>query len=177
MRSYFPFKPIFVALILVASPFTVFSQPQTQSTPVARPARRPIPPPQYIPAHNYDQRNIKLDLRFDWEKEQAFGTATITLAPTVKDLRQVDFDAAFMTVSGATLAAGTPLKFESNAAGEKLSVFLDRAYQPSEELKLVVSYHTNKPPAGSGGGLNFIKPRAGDPTRPRQVWSQGEAET
>jgi aminopeptidase N len=189
MRSRFEFKraakKCFLAvalLILAATAALGQAQPAPSPTPQpqARPAQRPFPPPRYIPAHDYDQRNIKLDLRFDWEKEQAIGTATITLAPTVKDLRRVDFDAAFMTVSGVALAAGTPLKFEYNDKGEKLSVFLNRAYQPSEELKLVISYHTNKPPAGSGqggGGLNFIKPRPGDPTRPRQVWSQGEAET
>src|SRR5258706_1204545 len=98
----------------------------------------------------------------------------ITLPLSVKDLRRVDFDAAFMTIASAALGAGTPLKFEYNEKGEKLSVFLNRAYQPGEELKVVISYHTNKPPAGSallgGAGLNFIQPRAGDPTRPRQVW-------
>jgi aminopeptidase N len=155
--------------------------PSPTPQPQARRAQRPFPPPQYIPPHDYDQRNIKLDLRFDWEKEQAIGTATITLAPTVKDLRRVDLDAAFMTVSSAALATGTPLKFEYDGPNERLSVNLDRAYQPGDLLALVISYHTNKPPAGSGGlgggGLNFIKPRAGDPTRPRQVWSQGEAET
>src|SRR5437870_5840701 len=182
MRSYFPFKPIFVALILVASPFTVFSQPQTQSTPVARPARRPLPPTQYIPAHDYDQRNIKLDLRFDWEREQAIGTATITLAPTIKDLRRVDFDAAFMTVSGATLASSAPLKFEYDESKQRLTVLLDRAYQPSDELTVVISYHTNRPPAEGrailgGTGLTFVKPRPDDPNRPRQIWTQGEAET
>src|SRR6266404_4212920 len=104
---------------------------------------RPLPPAQYIPAHDYDQRNIKLDLRFDWEQEQAIGTATITLAPVVKDLRRVDFDAAFMTVSGAALQSGTPLKFAYDATREKLSVLLDRAYQPAEEITVVVSYHTN----------------------------------
>src|SRR5260370_29944138 len=190
MRSRFEFKRAATKLLLAIALLSLAAtaafgqaQPATSPTPQpqARRAQRPFPPPQYIPAHDYDQRNLKLDLRFDWEKEQAIGTATITLAPTVKDLRRVDLDAAFMTVSGAALAAGTPLKVEYNAQGEKLSVFLDRAYQPQEELKLVVSYHTNKPPAGSaglgGGGLNFIKPRAGDPTRPRPGWAQREAET
>lgn len=144
-----------------------------------RPAARPFPPPQYIPPHNYDQRNFKLDLRFDWEQEQAIGTATITLASVVKDLRRVDFDAAYMTVAAAALASGTPLKFEYDAARERLSVFLDRAYQPADELTLVISYHTNQPPLEkrSGGGLSFIKPRPDDPTRPKQIWSQGEAES
>jgi aminopeptidase N len=190
MRSFFEFKRAatksFVAVALLSLAATAaFGQAQPASSPTPQPqarrAQRPFPPPQYIPAHDYDQRNIKLDLRFDWEKEQLIGTATITLAPTVKDLRRVDLDAALMTISSAALAAGTPLKFEYNEKGEKLSVFLNRAYQPSEELKLVISYHTNKLPAGSallgGAGLNFIKPRPGEPTRPRQVWSQGEAET
>ena len=171
----------FLALVLS---FFVAHTAQSQPTPqqMARPAARPIPPPQYIPPHDYDQRNIKLDLRFDWEREQAIGTATITLAPVVKDLRRVDFDGAFMSVSGAALQSGAPLKFEYDATKEKLSVLLDRAYQPSEELTVVISYHTNQPPpekrAGfGGGGLNFIKPRPDDPSRPRQIWSQGEAES
>jgi aminopeptidase N len=190
MQTSFEFmraaKNCFLAGALLALTATAaFGQAQPASSPTpqpqARPAQRPFPPPRYIPAHDYDQRDIKLDLHFDWEKEQAIGTATITLAPTVTNLRRVDFDAADMAVSGAALAAGAPLKFEYDAANEKLSVFLDRAYQPNDELKLVISYYTNKPAAGragfGGGGLNFIKPRAGDPTRPRQIWTQGEAET
>jgi len=170
-----------LASFLIVVNIAAAQQPQPTATPVARRVTRPFPPPQYIPPHDYDQRNIKLDLRFDWEQEQAIGAATITLAPTVKDLRRVDFDAAFMSVSSATLAGGAPLKFEYDATKEKLSVMLDRAYQPTDELTLVISYHTNKPPAErtaliGGGGLNFIKPRPDDPNRPMQVWSQGEAE-
>src|SRR6202140_3347005 len=157
-------------------------QPTPTPQPAATPAGRPLQPAQYIPPHDYDQRNIKLDLRFDWDQGRAIGTATITLAPMIKDLRRVDFDAAYMTISGAALPSGTPLKFEYDATKEKLSVLLDRAYQPSEELTVVISYHTNQPPPEKrtglgGGGLSFIKPRPDDPTRPRQVWSQGEAET
>jgi aminopeptidase N len=162
---------------------TGFAQPTPTPTPapVARRSQRPIPPPQYMPAHDYDQRNIKLDLRFDWENEQAIGTATITVSPLAKDFRRISLDAAYMTVSTVTLAAGAPLKFEYDVTNEKLAVFLDRAYQPAEEITVVISYHTNQPPLEKrsslgGGGLNFIKPRTDDPTRPRQIWSQGEAE-
>src|SRR6185436_10433420 len=69
------------------------SQPTATPAPSRRPAERPFPAARYIPPHNYDQRNIKLNLRFDWEQEQAIGSATITFAPTVKDLRRVDLDA------------------------------------------------------------------------------------
>src|SRR5262249_42780625 len=135
----------------------------------------------YIPPHNYDQRNIKLDLRFDWNQEQAIGTAAITFAPTIRDLRRVEFDAAYMTISGVTLAGGAPLKFDYDGNRERLSVTLHRAYQLKEELTMVVSYHTNKPPpertaAIGGGGIAFIKPLPDDPSRPKQIWTQGEAE-
>ena len=86
-----------------------------------------------------------------------------------------------MTVSAAALANGAPLKFEHDGTKKTLTVLLDRAYQPNEELTVVISYHTNKPPVAQtaalgGGGLNFIKPRPDDPTRPRQIWTQGESE-
>jgi aminopeptidase N len=172
----------FVAFVTIGATRTPAQTSQATPQPVARRAKTPMPSAKYIPPHDYDQRNIKLDLRFDWEQEQAIGTAAITLWPVVRDLTRLEFDAAYMTVSAATLSSGTPLKFDYDASREKLSVLLDRPYQPGEEITLVISYHTNQPPpekrAGlGGGGLSFIKPRADDPSRPRQVWSQGEAET
>jgi len=171
-----------VALVSIFSCATLAQTPTSTATPApTKRAQRSFPPTQYIPAHDYDQRNIKLDLRFDWEHEQAIGTATITLAPLVKDLRQIDFDAAYMTVSSVKLSSGGTLNFAYDATREKLSVALDRPYQPVEEFTVIISYHTNQPPLEKrsnlgGGGLNFIKPRPDDPTRPRQIWSQGEAE-
>ena len=151
-------------------------------TPSPTPSRRPFPPAQYIPAHDYDQRNIKLDLRFDFAKEQAIGTETITVAPTVKDLKRVDLDAAFMVFESAKLAKGTPLTFNYDDKNERLTINLDRAYQPAEEITIVIAYHTIKAPPDriallGGGGLNWILPRADDPTRPKQAWTQGESES
>ena len=151
-------------------------------TPSPTPFRRPFPPAQYIPAHDYDQRNIKLDLRFDFAKEQAIGTETITLAPTVKDLKRVDLDAAFMVFESAKLTKGTPLTFNYDDKNARLTINLDRAYQPAEEITIVIAYHTIKAPPDriallGGGGLNWILPRADDPTRPKQAWTQGESES
>jgi aminopeptidase N len=173
---------LWLACLLVSASAAVAQMPTpTPSPSPRRVTARPFPPAQYIPPHDYDQRNIKLDLRFDFQKEQAIGVETITLTPTVKDVKRVDLDAAFMTIESAKLGKGTPLKFDFDAAKEKLSIILDRAYQPGEEIAIVIGYHTNKPPAErtaliGGGGLNFILPRADDPTRPKQAWTQGEAE-
>lgn len=143
--------------------------------------KRPLPPRQYIPSRDYDTHNITLNLRFDWEKEQAIGTATISFSPLDANLRRVEFDAANMTFNSVKLASGTPLKFETDTKNEKLRVMLDRAYQPANVITLVIDYHTNGVAEGSAlvsasRGLTFIKPRADDPTRPRQIWSQGESE-
>src|ERR1041384_7818230 len=42
-----------------------------------------LPPVHYVRSRDYDMQHIALDLKFDWEKEQAYGPATITLAPPV----------------------------------------------------------------------------------------------
>src|SRR5207302_8582861 len=108
-----------VALIAIGARLAP-GQANQSTPPVARRAQPPVPAPQYIPPHDYDQRNIKRDLKFDWEHEQAIGVATIRLAPTVKDLQRVDFDAAYMTISRATLRSGTTLKWDYDASRERL---------------------------------------------------------
>ena len=173
---------VVAAIFLTASAIVAQTPTPTASPTPRRITARPFPPAQYIPPHDYDQQNIKLDLRFDFQKEQAVGIETITLTPTVKDLQRVDLDAAFMTFESAKLAQGASLKFEVDADKQKLAIMLDRAYQPGEEITIVIAYHTNKPPPeraamAGGGGLNFILPRPDDPTRPKQAWTQGEAES
>src|ERR1051326_1380856 len=128
-----------VSLFGFAAP--AFAQTPSPSPSPQRTAPRPLPSPQYIPPHDYDQQNIKLDLRFDFAKEQAIGTETITLAPTVKDLKRVDLDAAFMVFENAKLAKGTPLTFLYDDKKERLTINLDRAYQPNEEITIVIAYH------------------------------------
>jgi aminopeptidase N len=167
-------------LLLALLTLTVCTQPIVLAQTPAQ-SQTALPPAHYIPSREYDQRDIKLDLRFDWEQEQAIGTETITLAPLVKDLRRVELDAANMTFNSVKLATGTPLKFEMDATAEKLRIDLDRAYQPTDVLTLVIDYHTNgittqRGIGGFGRGLTFIKPRPDDSTRPRQIWSQGETD-
>jgi aminopeptidase N len=142
---------------------------------------RELPAQRYIPSHDFDTQNIKLDVRFDWEREQALAIESITLSPLVTNLRMVELDAANMTFNSVKLASGPTLKFEANSAEEKLRITLDRAYQPNDTLNIVIDYHTNgvtkaRGIAGFGRGLTFIKPNPDDPTRPRQIWSQGETE-
>ena len=144
------------------------------------PAPRPFPAPKYIRDHDFDTRHVALDLRFDWEHEQLIGIETMVFKPLLKDLRAIEIDAANMTITSVKLAGGGPLQYEADMPNEKLRIALGRVYQPSDELTVVIEYHTNGPQSGrarsAGGGLRFIKPTAEDPKRPKQIWSQGESE-
>lgn len=165
------------------TPATVLARPiQRQGNQQEQTAKaKTLPPAQYIPSHNYDTRHITLNLHFDWAQEQAIGTATITLAPLVVNLRSLELDAANMTFNSVKLASGTTLHFQADPAREKLRVDLDRAYQPRDELTLVIDYHTNGHAKGGGlqgfgRGLTYVKPNEDDPFQRRQIWSQGETE-
>src|SRR5204863_2135029 len=102
-----PTRVLLLALLTltICTQTAVLAQTPAQTSPA-------LPPTHYVPSREYDQRDIKLDLHFDWEQEQAIGTETITLAPLVADLRRVELDAANMTFNSVKLATGTPLKFE-----------------------------------------------------------------
>lgn len=140
-----------------------------------------LPSVQYIPNHDFDTIDITLKLRFDWEREQAIGTETITVSPLVSELHRVELDAANMTFNSVTLASGRALVFRYDDKRQKLLIDLDRDYRPTEQLKLFIDYHTNGSAQGTGlpgygKGLTYIKPTPDYPIRPKQIWSQGETE-
>lgn len=190
---------IFLIMLLVAPPSTVFARPM-QRVPVApdgkfvekftwknrrvQTAQRVLPPVQRIPERNFRTRHIKLELSFDWTREQAIGTETITLTPTTGNVRSILLDATGMTFASIKTASGKPLTFNFNPQGEKLSINLDRSYQPKEEITLVIAYNTNKIKSDKSGqigdafgrGLTFNKPTEVEPNRPHQIYSQGESE-
>jgi aminopeptidase N len=182
MRPKLSFRPsarilsLALALLVLCGSSASFARPMPQTPQGARPT---FPAARYVPSRDYDTHNISLDLRFDWDKEQAIGTETFSFSPLVKDLRRLALDAAYMTFSSIKLANGTALQYQFDDKNEKLNITLDRAYQPSETVTLMIAYHTNQPGAerrNGGGGLTFIKPTPEDTKRPRQIWSQGEAE-
>lgn len=169
-------------IVLMALAQTSFGRPalvfdKLLQTP---PQSRPFPPTQYIPDHDFDTRHVALDIRFDWEREQLIGGETMVFKPLVTNLKSIELDAADMTITSIKLVNGGPLQFEMDAARQKLRIALGRPYQPAEELTIAIEYHTNgsqeKIPGLVGAALRFIKPTPDDPTRPKQIWSQGESE-
>ncbi|MGC2235104.1 MAG: M1 family aminopeptidase [Pyrinomonadaceae bacterium] len=169
---------ILVLAFLLAFTTLAQAQPQTEK----QIEKKVLPPIHYVRSRDYDMRHIALNLKFDWEKEQAYGTATITLAPLVQSLKTINLDAGLMTISSVKLASGGDLQFQYDKSASNLEISLDREYKNGEALTFVVEYRTdgtvvpNTLGFGGGGGLKFIKPNADNPNRRRQVWSQGESD-
>lgn len=171
-----------VAVVLLAATIFApasFALPAKQGAQNPKPSARPFPQTQYVPSHDFDTRHIALDLHFDWQQQQLIGTETITLAPLTKGLERIELDAADMAFTNIQLASGATLKYEVDTRKQKLWIALDHPYQPADELRLIIAYHTNGQSRVTGlvgGGLRFIKPSPDDPQRSKQIWSQGESE-
>lgn len=144
-----------------------------------------LPPVNWIRSRKYDIKHLSIDLRFDWDKEQAMGEETVTFAPFVES-NQLTLDAAYMTINWVKAADGSPLKFDyaGKDGNDNLVITLNRTLKAGEESSVKISYAThyvneadaNSPIGGFGKGLRFIKPGPDDPNKPRQIWSQGETE-
>ncbi len=163
--------------IVSARPISsVFAQPDDT---------KKLPPVNWIRSRTIDVKNIALDLRFDWTKEQAIGSEVITLAPFA-DTDKFSLDAGAMSIDAVSLVGSGPLKFNYDAKkdGDNLEIFLGGERKAGADIQVKIEYKTNHknvadndtPIGNFGGGLRFIKPTTDDPNKPRQIWSQGESE-
>ncbi len=153
----------FLALLLV-------TLPAIAQTPERQPFAPPDTPVRYMPARQYDLQHLRLDLTFDWDAKSVAGTATNTLVPLLPGLQAVVLNAEGLDVQKVRVG-GAERPFTLDPQAETLTVRLDRAYGPADTLEVAVEY-TAHPEAG----LYFVGPDAGYPTKPRQIYSQGEAD-
>jgi len=163
----------------------VQARPMPQTSVFQQDERKKLPPVNWIRSRKLDIKHLDIDLKFDWEKDQAIGTTVVTFAP-FNDTGEFTLDAAMMTIDGVSLVGGGPLKYtyDGKAENDNLSIALGRVYRAGEEAKVKVDYKTNyvntadsDTAIGSfGRGLRFVKPTPDNPTKPRQIWSQGESE-
>ncbi len=128
-----------------------------------------------------DLLHTKLDLRFDWAKEQVLGKATLTLKPYFYPTDKVTLDAKGFQFHKISLeGSNDPLKFDYDSS--QVTIHLGKTYNRNQEYKLLIDYTAT--PAASGGsaaitsdkGLFFINPRKEEADKPQQIWTQGETE-
>lgn len=170
----------FAAIALFSFSSIAFAQPTQKDGEIKK-----LPPVNWIRSRKIDVKHLDIDLKFDWDKELAIGSTVVTYAP-FEDSNKVVLDAAMMTIDSVTLVGGGPLKFtyDGKKDNDNLEIDLGRVIKSGEDVKVKIDYKTNyvnKADAdtaigGFGRGLRFIKPTADNPTKPRQIWSQGESE-
>ncbi len=122
----------------------------------------------YARARDYDLQNARIHLRFDTAERKVMGEVTHTLAPLRDGLTRLEFDSVDLIIQSVTVQ-GKPAKFETTAT--KLLVALDRPAKAGEKLDVTIRYE-GRPKKG----LYFVLPDKNYPDRPKQVWTQGEAE-
>ena len=118
------------------------------------------------PDRTYDVQHYRIELSFDESKRTLFGKTTITFVPFSYGLTTAEFDAENLAITEASQGM-KPLPF---ALGPKsVTVTLDHPATSHDTLAITFTYSCTPQ-----RGLYFIQPDSTDPSRPWQIWSQGE---
>ncbi|MFM7527074.1 MAG: M1 family metallopeptidase, partial [Nodosilinea sp.] len=125
--------------------------------------------PHYTPDRPAHLQHIALDLVLDLEQRTCQGTCTLTLRPIREGLQRLTLNAVNQQIQSVTVA-GQPQGFDYD--GEHLQVSLSTPPSGDQRLDLIISYRLEQPQRG----LYFIGPDQDYPTKPLQVWTQGEDE-
>ncbi len=122
----------------------------------------------YAPSRDYHLQNVRVSLHFDLDQRKVIGDVTHSLITLRDGLTHLDFDCADLAISSARVN-GKDATFDLR--DDKLSVHLAQPSKSGEKFEVELRYE-GKPTSG----LYFILPDKDDPDRPKQIWTQGEAE-
>ncbi len=122
----------------------------------------------YARSRDYDLQHSKIVLQFDLAERKIQGVVTHSLSILHGGTSRLVFDSVGLSIHGVTLS-GKPAKFETTA--DKLFVPLSAPARLGEKFTVEIRYD-GKPKKG----LYFILPDKNYPNRPKQIWTQGEAE-
>ncbi|HJU56946.1 MAG TPA: M1 family aminopeptidase [Pyrinomonadaceae bacterium] len=123
------------------------------------------------PERTYDVQHYVIRTRFDVPNKTVIGETTVVLKPLATGFTSFELDASGMKIESVTLGdTGTQLKWTQPP--DKLSIKLDRAYEPAETIGVRINYS-----ARPERGLYFIpQSQSASGTKPAQIWTQGEPE-
>jgi len=116
---------------------------------------------------DYDLEHSRISLRFDLEQKKVIGDVIHTLS-IFRDTSRISLDSAGLHILSVTLNK-TPATFETT--GDKLNIAIPMPVKPGEKFTVEIKYE-GKPTKG----LYFILPDKDYPSRPIQIWTQGESE-
>src|ERR1700687_6225865 len=122
----------------------------------------------YARSRDYDLQHSKMAFRFEIEQKRVLGDVTHSIAILREGASKIAFDSVGLTIQSVSVNRA-PAKFESTA--DKLVVSLPAAAHAGEKYEVEIRYE-GKP----AKGLYFILPDKEYPSRPIQIWTQGESE-
>ena len=133
-----------------------------------------------------DVVNTKLDVRFDYKKQQLLGTAILTLRSHFYPQSELTLDAKGFDIQKVELVGDKKNKsLNYNYNRRKLVIALDHPYPRNTpyQVRIVYVAKPNELPQGGSAaitndkGLYFINPLGLEKNKPRQIWTQGETES
>jgi len=133
----------------------------------------------------WDLLHTKLELSFDWEKEQVDGIAHLELKPYFYPQDNIVLDAKGFDILKIGLVTGDGqqnLVFDYD--DEQVVIELPKEYTRDEKVIIRMDYFATpgtRELKGSDAiysdqGLYFINPTNEDPDKPQQIWTQGETQ-
>lgn len=173
---------------------TISTTAPTQSSEKENIAQKEEPKPRWAPkkydykpseTRSHDLIHTKLAVSFDWNKTYVYGKAWLDLKPYFYASDELVLDAKGFDIHEVAIMKNgekKPLKYDYDDM--YLTIHLDKSYTRDETYQVYIDY-TAKPNElnlkGSAAiteakGLYFINPDGSDPTKPRQIWTQGETE-
>jgi aminopeptidase N len=135
--------------------------------------------------HN-DLIHTLLRVRFNWETQQLFGEAELTLRPYFHETNTVILDAKAMKINKVMLLSGEKkgelLNYKYD--GAFLKITLPQYYKRTSEYKILIDYTANPEEVEQEGsaaimeakGLYFINHDGSNPKKHMEIWTQGETE-
>ena len=103
-------------------------------------------PEQVERSHDFDAQHYRLELVFDLDAKEFEGENRVTLKPLRDDFREVILDAQDLIISEVFNFRNGPLTFDHT--GQKLTIYLSRAYSYGEEVTFTIKYSAKAPLKG-----------------------------
>ncbi|HET6272812.1 MAG TPA: M1 family aminopeptidase [Bacteroidota bacterium] len=118
-------------------------------------------------SRTYDVIHYKIVVDLNDTRKRVSGTTLVKLTPLTERLDSVVLDAVDMDVRRVVREPQVTCRFTSRPP--KLVVYLNPPATPADTLTLAITYSCTPKK-----GLYFTQPDSTNPTRRRQIWTQGE---
>jgi aminopeptidase N len=122
----------------------------------------------YARSKDYDLQNVKTHLWFDIGQKRVRGEVTETISMLRDGTENLKFDSVDLTIHSVTLDGGD-VKFSTT--DKELIVSLAHPSKRGEHHDVFIRYE-GQPKKG----VYFVLPDKNYPNRPKEIWTQGEAE-